>query len=70
MLLKILQGFGERKPKRIRSIERYLLDPILIGAYLLRRKVPPNELGLDEKDLYINYKNFGQTKLQSIVILN
>ncbi|MEM9833512.1 MAG: ATP-binding protein [Bacteroidota bacterium] len=55
------------KDKRY-SIENYIYDPLLLGAYLLREKfLPKMELGLRDNETYIDLRNFDDSKLQYIV---
>jgi ABC-type Mn2+/Zn2+ transport system ATPase subunit len=50
------------------SIENYILDPILIGALLLREKIVSKEdLGLDSTETYIDFKYFNKERLQAII---
>ncbi|MBP6755582.1 MAG: AAA family ATPase [Bacteroidia bacterium] len=59
--LKVL-GNGNRY-----SIENYILDPLLIGALLLREKIiAKEELNLNTNETYIDFKNFNKEKLQFI----
>jgi len=49
------------------SIENYILDPLLIGALLLRDKIiTKKELNLNENETFIDLKYFNQEKLQFI----
>lgn len=49
------------------SIENYILDPILIGALLLREKIiTKEELNLNTNETYIDFKNFNKERLQFI----
>ena len=49
------------------SIENYILDPLLIGALLLRQKVvQKSEFGLLENETYIDLRKFEAEKLQFI----
>ncbi|MEG0851134.1 MAG: hypothetical protein RSH24_14815, partial [Flavobacterium sp.] len=49
------------------SIENYILDPLLIGALLLREKIVAKEvLGLTQNETFIDLKNFSKERLQII----
>lgn len=49
------------------SIENYILDPLLIGALLLREKIiTKEELNLNTNETYIDFKNFNKERLQFI----
>lgn len=49
------------------SIENYILDPLLIGALLLREKIIAKEvLGLTQNETYIDLKHFNRERLQVI----
>jgi energy-coupling factor transporter ATP-binding protein EcfA2 len=50
------------------SIESYIFDPVLMGYYLLREKLFTNEpLGLSVSCRFIDFINFTQAQIQSIV---
>lgn len=50
------------------SIENYIFDPLLLGAFLLREQfMPSTSLGLNQNDKFVDFKNFEVHKLQSIV---
>lgn len=54
------------KEKRY-SVENYILDPVLVAAFLLREKwIERNEIGLSQHETYINFATFGATRLQEI----
>lgn len=49
------------------SIENYILDPVLIAAFLLREKfIEPIEVGLCERETYVDFGTFDDTQLQQI----
>lgn len=49
------------------SIENYILDPLLIGALLLREKIlSKEELNLKTSETYIDFKHFTSERLQFI----
>ncbi|WP_051113282.1 AAA family ATPase [Lunatimonas lonarensis] len=49
------------------SIESYILDPLLIGALLLREKIVTKEdLGLNQGETFIDLKNFSKERLQVV----
>lgn len=57
-----INGFGRRY-----SIENYLLDPVLVGALLLRDKViAKSDLGLSADETYIDLRAFNSERLQTI----
>ncbi|WP_287732373.1 AAA family ATPase [Microcystis sp. M090S1] len=49
------------------SIENYILDPVLIAAFLLREKfIEPIEVGLRKRETYVDFGTFDDTRLQQI----
>jgi len=49
------------------SIENYILDPILVAAFLIRDKiVDKTSIALEAKDKYTDFANFNEAKLQAI----
>ncbi|WP_426092474.1 hypothetical protein [Flavobacterium sp. DSR3-2] len=45
-------------------IENYILDPLLIGALLLREKIiTKEELNLNTNETYIDFKNFNKERI-------
>jgi energy-coupling factor transporter ATP-binding protein EcfA2 len=55
------------KDKRY-SIENYIFDPIIVGAYLLREKfIEKTEVGLSETERYTDIEKFDNARLQVIV---
>lgn len=54
------------KEKRY-SIENYILDPVLIAAFLVREKLIERiEVGLSERETYVDFGTFDDTRLQQI----
>lgn len=54
------------KEKRY-SVENYILDPVLIAAFLLREKwIERSEVGLSLHETYVNFATFDSTRLQKI----
>jgi AAA15 family ATPase/GTPase len=50
-----------------RSIEHYILDPILVVAFLLREKfVKRSDIGLSDNNNYMDFARFDDSTLQSI----
>ena len=50
------------------SIENYLLDPVLLGALLLREKLMEREqLGLVKGETYVDLRGFDDARLQTLV---
>ncbi len=50
------------------SVDNYLLDPLLVGFYLLREKfVSENDVGLDENTSYLDIKTLGEDQFQAII---
>lgn len=50
------------------SIENYILDPILLAAFLLREKILPKvDLGLSNEESFTDMKKFDNTRLQKAV---
>jgi AAA15 family ATPase/GTPase len=49
------------------AIESYLFDPLLVSALVLREKlIDKSEFGLSEEETYIDFKSFGNDRLQFI----
>lgn len=54
------------KDKRY-SIENYIFDPLLLGAFLVREKIiPREELGFYKNETYSDIRNFDSKRLQKI----
>ena len=59
----VVLGNGKRY-----SIENYIFDPLVLVAFLLREKIiTRNEIDLDEKLNYTDFKDFDNEKLQNLV---
>jgi len=49
------------------SIENYILDPVLVAAFLLREKwIERSEIGLSMHENYTNFVTFDNTRLQQV----
>ncbi|GIM51613.1 hypothetical protein CAPN004_06430 [Capnocytophaga cynodegmi] len=49
------------------SIENYILDPLLVGAMLLREKfVDKKDMGLTEEENFMSLKSFSKERLQKV----
>lgn len=49
------------------SIENYILDPVLVAAFLLREKwIERSEIGLSMHENYTSFVNFDNTRLQDV----
>ena len=49
------------------SIENYILDPVLVAAFLLREKwIERSEIGLSMHENYTNFVTFDNTRLQGV----
>jgi ABC-type uncharacterized transport system ATPase component len=49
------------------SIENYILDPVLVAAFLLREKlIERSKIGLNEQENYVHFSTFDNSRLQSI----
>jgi hypothetical protein len=49
------------------SIENYILDPVLVAAFLLREKwIERSMIGLNDNESYIHFATFDSCRLQGI----
>lgn len=49
------------------AVENYILDPLILAAFLFREKIISREaLDLEDKDTFVHFAHFGAEKLQTI----